>query len=59
MPLVVARTDYEEWLSSPNPGALMQPFDQGAFEIHAVSRRVNAVENDDASLAAPLEAEGA
>jgi len=59
MPLVISRADYEEWLSSPNPGALMQPFDQGAFEIHAVSRRVNAVENDDASLAAPLEAEGA
>jgi putative SOS response-associated peptidase YedK len=50
MPLVVARPDYDEWLSSPNPGELLKPFDGAAFEIFPVSRRVNGVANDDAAL---------
>jgi putative SOS response-associated peptidase YedK len=49
MPLVVARPDYEEWLSSPNPGELMRPF-EAEFDIVPVSRRVNSVQNDDAAL---------
>jgi putative SOS response-associated peptidase YedK len=57
MPLVIARGDYEEWLSSPNPGELLRPFAGADFEICPVSRRVNSVENDDASLAAPIAAE--
>jgi putative SOS response-associated peptidase YedK len=54
MPLVIARPDYEEWLSSPNPGELLKPWSGGEFEIFPVSRRVNNVENDDAALVAPL-----
>jgi putative SOS response-associated peptidase YedK len=53
MPLVVARPDYDEWLSSPNPGALMRPF-EAEFDIVPVSRRVNSVRNDDAALVEPL-----
>jgi putative SOS response-associated peptidase YedK len=59
MPVVIAPPDYEEWLSSPNPGELMRPFEQGTFEIHPVSRRVNNVANDDASLAMPPAGEAA
>lgn len=55
MPLVIAHRDYEEWLSSPNPGQLMQPFAGAAFAIAPVSRRVNSVENDDASLVEPID----
>jgi putative SOS response-associated peptidase YedK len=53
MPLVVARPDYEEWLSSPNPGELMRPF-AAAFDVVPVSRRVNSVQNDDPALVEPL-----
>ncbi len=59
MPLVIAHRDYEEWLSSPNPGELLKPFEGGTFEIFPVSRRVNSVENDEPALAAPLAAGGA
>jgi putative SOS response-associated peptidase YedK len=58
MPLVIAHRDYEEWLSSPNPGELLKPFDGAAFEIFPVSRRVNSVENDEPALATPLAAGG-
>lgn len=54
MPLVIARPDYDEWLSSPNPGELLRPYEGGAFEIVPVSRRVNSVENDDAALTTPI-----
>ncbi len=54
MPLVIARRDYEEWLSSPTPGELLKPFGEGAFEVFPVSRRVNNVGNDDAGLVEPL-----
>jgi putative SOS response-associated peptidase YedK len=56
MPVVVSKGDYDEWLSSPNPAELMKPFEAGAFVIAPVSRRVNSVQNDDAALAAPVEA---
>lgn len=57
MPLVIAQGDYEEWLSSPNPGELLKPFVGGEFRIEPVSRRVNNVANDDPGLIEPL-AEG-
>lgn len=53
MPLVIARGDYDEWLSSPSPGELLRPLEGEVFDIAPVSRRVNRVENDDASLVEP------
>jgi putative SOS response-associated peptidase YedK len=46
MPVLVAPADHDEWLSSPNPSALLAPWGGEPFEIRPVSRRVNSVQND-------------
>ena len=46
MPVLVAPADHDEWLSSPNPSALLAPWDGEPFEIRPVSLRVNSVQND-------------
>lgn len=54
MPVVVAPADHDEWLSSPNPSALLVPWHGEPFELVPVSTRVNNVANDDPTLVAPL-----
>src|SRR5262245_14752205 len=46
MPVLVALADHEEWLSSPNPSALLAPWAGEPFELRPVSLRVNNVQND-------------
>lgn len=46
MPVLVAPADHDEWLSSPNPSALLAPWAGEPFEIRPVSTRVNSVRND-------------
>ena len=46
MPVLVAPADHDEWLSSPNPSALLAPWAAEPFEIRPVSTRVNSVQND-------------
>lgn len=46
MPVLVAPADHDEWLSSPNPSALLAPWAGAPFEIRPVSTRVNSVQND-------------
>src|SRR5262245_9302257 len=46
MPVLVAPADHDEWLSSPNPSALLAPWAGEPFEIRPVSLRVNNVQND-------------
>jgi putative SOS response-associated peptidase YedK len=58
MPVIVASGDYDEWLSSPNPSALLAPWGGTPLEIAAVSARVNSGRNDDASLIAPAADDG-
>jgi len=53
MPVLVAPADYDEWLSSPNPSALLGPWQGAALAIVPVSTRVNNVRNDDPELLAP------
>jgi putative SOS response-associated peptidase YedK len=54
MPVLVAPADYDEWLSSPNPSALLGPWRGEAFEITAIGIRVNDVRNDDPELLRPV-----
>jgi putative SOS response-associated peptidase YedK len=54
MPVVVAPADHDEWLSSPNPSALLVPWQGEPFELVPVSTRVNNVANDDPTLVARL-----
>ena len=59
MPLILAPSDYEEWLSDhPDPRALMRPFPAGPMRMWPVSARVNKPENDDPGIVEPLELEG-
>ncbi len=53
MPVVVARADQEEWLSSPNPSALLAPWRGEPFALVPVSPRVNDLANDDPALIEP------
>lgn len=53
MPVLVRPADYDEWLSSPNPSALLGPWPGEAFAIVPVSMRVNNVRNDEPALLAP------
>jgi len=46
MPVLIAPADYDEWLSSPNPSALLAPWAGEPFELRPVSLRVNSVQND-------------
>ena len=54
MPVIVAPTDYDEWLSSPNPSALLGPWAGTAFAIAPIGTRVNDVRNDDPELLRPV-----
>jgi putative SOS response-associated peptidase YedK len=50
MPVIVASAYYDEWLSSPNPSALLGPWAGAAFAIVPIGTRVNDVRNDDPDL---------
>ena len=54
MPVIVAPADYDEWLSSPNPSALLGPWAGAAFEIVPIGTRINDVRNDDPDVLQPL-----
>jgi putative SOS response-associated peptidase YedK len=54
MPVIVAPADYDEWLGSPNPSALLGSWAGAAFEIVPIGIRVNDVRNDDAALLEPV-----
>jgi len=54
MPVIVASADYDEWLSSSNPSALLGPWAGAAFEIVPIGTRVNDVRNDDPDLLQPV-----
>jgi putative SOS response-associated peptidase YedK len=54
MPAIVAPADYDEWLSSPNPSALLGPWAGVAFEVAPIGTRVNDVRNDDPGVLQPL-----
>jgi putative SOS response-associated peptidase YedK len=54
MPVIVSATDYDEWLSSPNPSALLEPRQGEPLEIVPIGTRVNDVRNDDPGLLAPV-----
>ena len=54
VPVIVAPADYDEWLSSPNPSALLGPWAGAAFEIVPIGTRVNDVRNDDPGVLQPL-----
>lgn len=47
MPVIVARPDYETWLSSADAGALLRPWEGEAFTARRVSTRVNSPRFDD------------
>jgi len=50
MPVLVAPADHDEWLSSPNPSALLAAWRGEPFEIRPVSTRVNSARNDSPDL---------
>jgi len=60
MPVILQKDDYDLWL---DPGmtnvkeacALLKPYPESHMRKYAVSTRVNAVQNDDESCAAPVE----
>jgi putative SOS response-associated peptidase YedK len=53
MPVIVAPADYDEWLSSPNPSALLGSRAGAELAIVPIGTRVNDVRNDDPALLAP------
>ena len=56
MPLIIAPSDYERWLSDdPDPSDLMQPFPAEPMRMWPISTRVNKPENDDPSIVQPIE----
>ncbi len=60
MPVILDPADFETWLDSGTPPAaalaLLRPCPSDWLTAHRVSRRVNAVANDDLSLIEPLRA---
>jgi len=56
MPVIIAPVDYARWLDPANTDVtgLLAPAPDDALRAHAVSTRVNAVRNDDASLLEPV-----
>jgi putative SOS response-associated peptidase YedK len=57
MPVILHPEDYDHWLGiEPDPRDLMQPFPSEPMRM-AISRRVNAPENDDPDLLTPVLAE--
>jgi putative SOS response-associated peptidase YedK len=57
MPVLVAPQDYDAWLASPNPGALLRSYPADAMRAHTVHPRVSAPANDDASLISQFDAQ--
>ena len=58
MPLILAPSDYEEWLSDhPDPRELMRSFSADLMRMWPVSTRANKPENDDPGIVHPLELE--
>jgi hypothetical protein len=58
MPVIVAPADYARWLDVGDepPQDLVAPYPADAMTFTAVSTRVNAVRNDDATLIEPVDA---
>jgi putative SOS response-associated peptidase YedK len=54
MPVIVAAADYDEWLGSPNPSALLGPWAGAELAIVPIGTRVNDVRNDDPAVLAPV-----
>lgn len=51
MPVIIAKEDYERWLSSePNPSDLLRPYPAELMTMWPVSTRVNSPRNEDISL---------
>ncbi|MFG1345590.1 SOS response-associated peptidase [Xanthobacter autotrophicus DSM 431] len=57
MPVILPEVDITAYLEEPDPRALLRPLPGAALELWPVSRKVNSVRNDAASLMAPLEGE--
>ncbi len=61
MPVVLARQDFETWLSDrtdpADAQAILKPAPETLFHLAPVSRRVNSADNDDASLLEPMTGE--
>ena len=58
MPLILAPSDYEEWLSDhPDPRELMRAFPASSMHMWPVSTCVNKPENDDPGIVERLEFE--
>ena len=60
MPVILAPGDYEPWLDSNRFGkeqaqTLLQPAHEGSLRTYPISRRVNAVANNDARILAPID----
>ena len=56
MPVVLAPGDYARWLGEePDPRDLMRPFPAALMRMWPISTRVNKPENDDPSIAGPIE----
>ncbi len=55
MPVIVPPAHQARWLDvdSPDPAALLLPYDADAMEAYPVSTRVNGVKDDDPSLVVP------
>lgn len=54
MPVVLDEADYDRWLTDEDPRDLIKACHNEALLNYPVSRQVNSVRNDDASLVEPL-----
>jgi putative SOS response-associated peptidase YedK len=59
MPAILAPGDYDRWLSDePDPRDLLRPFPADLMRMWPISTRVNKPENDDPSIAEPVQLTG-
>jgi putative SOS response-associated peptidase YedK len=58
MPVVLDERDYLQWLTADDPRDLLRAPHNEALTNYPVSRKVNSVKNDDASLVEPLGEQG-
>jgi putative SOS response-associated peptidase YedK len=58
MPVVLDERDYLQWLTADDPRDLLRAPHNEALTNYPVSRKVNSVKNDDASLVDPLGEQG-
>jgi putative SOS response-associated peptidase YedK len=54
MPVVLDERDYLQWITADDPRDLLRAPHNEALTNYPVSRKVNSVKNDDASLVEPL-----